>query len=54
MKLIDKVRSYYKALQYEGSNEQRKDFPNLVVARRESVTGGEGHAGNLGSGKDTG
>lgn len=41
MKLIDKVRSYYKALQYEGSNEQRKDFPNLVVARRESVTGGK-------------
>ena len=41
MKLIDKVRSYYKALQYEGSNDQRKDFSNLVVARRESATGGK-------------
>ena len=41
VKLIDKVRSYYTALQYEGSYEQRKDFPNLVVARRESVTGGK-------------
>jgi hypothetical protein len=41
VKLIDKVRSYYKALQYEGSYEHRKDFPNLVVARRESATGGK-------------
>jgi len=39
--LIDKVRSYYRSLQYEGSNEQRRDFPNLVVARRESATGGK-------------